>query len=117
MTSVVIDRGVGVGLLIAIGFGYSAALCLPASRLSADTAKWCWAFTAAMLLVAALGLVLAPTVCSMAVSVAIFPLVSDLGSGRASRTSWPVRPDDLGHRMPRSSPYHRRHLVAGTRAR
>jgi hypothetical protein len=45
VTSVVIDRGVGVGLLIAIGFGI-LLLLRPASRLSADTAKWCWAFTA-----------------------------------------------------------------------
>jgi uncharacterized membrane protein YbhN (UPF0104 family) len=61
VTSVVIDRGVGVGLLIAIGFGI---LLLMPSSLTAlgGYREVVLGLYGAMLLVAALGLVLAPTV-------------------------------------------------------
>ena len=86
VTSVVIDRGVGVGLLIAIGF---AILLLLPSSLTAlgGYREMVLALYGAMLLAAAFRSRVGAEDRSLALAVAIFPLVRHIGHGRASRSS------------------------------
>ena len=116
VTSVVIDRGVGVGLLIAIGFGI--LLLLP-SGLTAlgGYREVVLVFYGAMLLAAAFGLVFAPTVAPWLSRWRYSRWFATLAVDARRVLLGLVRPDDSGHRMSRPCPYHRRHLVAWTRAR
>ena len=113
VTSVVIDRGVGVGPDRDRIWQFCCC-CLRASRLSADTARWCWSFTAP-----------APCRSSRARAGPDGSLRGSLGGDfPVGSRLWPWTPvayflaptaRRFGHRMSRSCPYHRRHLVAGTR--
>ena len=116
VTSVVIDRGVGVGLLIAIGF--VILLLLPSSLTAlGGYREMVLVVYGGLLLAAAFGLLFAPRIAPWLSRWRYSRWFATLAVDARRVLLGPHGPDDSGHRMPRPRPHHRRHLVAWTARR
>jgi len=113
VTSVVIDRGVGVGLLIVVGF---VVLLLPSGLTALGGYRDVVLIVyGALILVGALGLARTEN-CVAACSVAIFPLARNVGRGFPSCFARIEGARGPEHCMSHRRVHHCRRLVARTRA-